>query len=177
LNAGTATISLAQKATPVAGVQATNYTVTPVVTVSSNLNAQTFAAKALGTVTFEGTNLLAPWVSDGSNGTNNVIRLRNWTTTAISPVKASLLNPTTSGTSGTAASTATCELGTIPASGELVITSAHLTTCFGSFKRSDVRLTIQGSDSAITAKTRSSTAGVSTENILGGGISGATTKD
>jgi len=177
LNGATATISLAQKTTPVAGVEAKNYTVTPVVTLSSGLNAPTFAAKALGTVTFEGTSLYAPWVSDGSNGTNNVIRLGNKTTTDISSVKASLLNPTTAGTSGTVASTATCELGTIPASGERVITSANLTTCFGAFKRSDVRLTIQGGEADITAKMRSSTAGVTTENILGGGVSGATAQN
>jgi len=166
----TAKFGLVGKATALVGAES-SYTVTPVVTLSSGLTAPTFAATKIGSVTFEGTSLFVPWVSDGSNGTNNVIRIGNKSATvAVTSVKASLLNPTVAGTSGTVASTATCELGTIAAAGELTINSAALTTCFGAFKRSDVRLTVQGAADNLTLKMRSSTAGITTENIVGSGV-------
>lgn len=171
---GTATFGLVNKATALVGTEG-SYTVTPVVTMSTGLTAPTFATAKIGSVSFEGTSLYLPWVSDGSNGTNNVIRIGNKSaTTAVTSVKASLLNPTVAGTSGTVASTATCELGTIAAAGELVINSAALTTCFGAFKRSDVRLTVQGAEANLTLKMRSSTAGVTTENIVGSGVTAST---
>jgi hypothetical protein len=168
--APTATFNLVAKTTPVVAAESA-YTVTPVVTLTNGLTAPTFAAAKLGSVTFEGTSLFVPWVSDGSNGTNNVIRIGNKSATAaVTSVKASLLNPTVAGTSGTVASTATCELGTIAAAGELTINSAALTACFGAFKRSDVRLTVQGGPADLTLKMRSSTAGITTENIVGSGV-------
>jgi hypothetical protein len=167
---GTATFGLVGKATALVGAEG-SYTVTPVLTMSTGLTAPTIAATKIGSVTFEGTSLFVPWVSDGSNGTNNVIRIGNKSATvAVTSVKASLLNPTVAGTSGTVASTATCELGTIAAAGELTINSAALTTCFGAFKRSDVRLTVQGASDNLTLKMRSSTAGITTENIVGSGV-------
>ncbi len=167
----TATFGLVGKATALVGTEGA-YTVTPVITLSSGLTAPTLATTKIGSVSFEGTSLFVPWVSDGSNGTNNVIRIGNKSATvAVTSVKASLLNPATAGTSGTVASTATCELGTIPAAGELTINSAALTTCFGAFKRSDVRLTVQGAADNLTLKMRSSTAGITTENIVGSGVS------
>lgn len=170
----TATFGLVGKATALVGAEG-SYTVTPVVTLSSGLTAPTFAATKIGSVSFDGTSLYLPWVSDGSNGTNNVIRIGNKSATAaVTSVKASLLNPTVTGTSGTVASTATCELGTIAAAGELTINSAALTTCFGAFKRSDVRLTVQGAEANLTLKMRSSTAGITTENIVGSGVTAST---
>jgi hypothetical protein len=171
---GTATFGLVNKATALVGAEG-SYTVTPVLTMSTGLTGPTISTTKIGSVSFEGTSLYLPWVSDGSNGTNNVIRIGNKSaTTAISSVKASLLNPTVAGTSGTVASTATCELGTIAAAGELTINSAALTTCFGAFKRSDVRLTVQGAEANLTLKMRSSTAGITTENIVGSGVTAST---
>ncbi len=168
---GTATFGLVGKTTALVGTEG-SYTVTPVLTMSTGLTAPTIAATKIGSVSFEGTSLFVPWVSDGANGTNNVIRIGNKSATvAVTSVKASLLNPTVAGTSGTVASTATCELGTIAAAGELTINSAALTTCFGAFKRSDVRLTVQGAADNLTLKMRSSTAGITTENIVGSGVS------
>ena len=54
--------------------------------------------------------------------------------------------------------------------GELLVTSETLKACFGAFKRSDVRLTIQGSESSLTAKMRATAAGVQTEATLGSGM-------
>ncbi len=170
----TATFGLVEKAGPLVGVEG-SYSVTPVITLASGLTAPTFTATKLGSVSFEGTSLFVPWVSDGANGTNNVIRIGNKSTTAtVTSVKASLLNPTAKGTSGTVASTTTCELGTIAASGEMAINSAALKTCFGSFTRSDVRLTVQGAAADLTLKMRSSTAGITTENLVGSGVTALT---
>jgi hypothetical protein len=170
----TATFGLVEKTVPLVGVEG-GYSVTPVITLASGLTAPTFAATKLGSVSFEGTALFVPWVSDGVNGTNNVIRIGNKSTTAaVTSVKASLLNPTVKATSGTVASTTTCELGTIAASGEMVINSAALKTCFGSFTRSDVRLTVQGAAADLTLKMRSSTAGITTENLVGSGVTALT---
>jgi hypothetical protein len=169
-----ATFGLVEKTVPLVGVEG-GYSVTPVVTLASGLTAPTFAATKLGSVSFEGTPLFVPWVSDGVNGTNNVIRIGNKSaTTAVTSVKASLLNPTVKATSGTVASTTTCELGTIAVSSEMVINSAALKTCFGSFARSDVRLTVQGAAADLTLKMRSSTAGVTTENLVGSGVTALT---
>jgi len=171
---GSATFGLVGKATALVGAEG-SYAVTPVVTLTTGLNAPTLPTTTLGAVTFEGTSLFAPWVSDGTNGTNNVIRIGNKSdTAAVTSVKASLLNPTVKGTSGTVASTTTCELGTIAVAGELVINSAALKTCFGSFARSDVRLTVQGAADNLTLKMRSSTNGVTTENLVGSGVTALT---
>ena len=162
-------LTLAQKATAVSG-NASAYSVTPVITMPAGLTPLTFASKALGSVSLEGTNFIASWVGDNSNGINYSIRLGNKSATAVSSVTVALLNPYTTGTSGSVASTATCSVGPLPASGELVITSATLTGCFGAFKRSDVRITIQGLSSVMTAKMRTVAAGVVTEQTLGNGV-------
>jgi hypothetical protein len=167
------TISLNQKSTPVVGVESA-YTVTPVITLSTGLNPLTYAAAKIGTVSFEGNSFYAAWVGDGTNGISYSIRLGNRTSSAVASVKASLLNPAVTGTSGTVASTASCEVGPIPASGELVISSDTLKTCFGAFKRSDVKILFQSSVSSLTAKMRTVSAGMVTEAPLGGGSTVAT---
>jgi hypothetical protein len=93
-----AVFHLVGKATPLMGTEGA-YTVSPVVTLGSGLTAPTFATAKLGSVVYEGTPLFVPWVSDGSNGTNNVIRIGNKSATVgVTSVKASLLNPTVAGT-------------------------------------------------------------------------------
>lgn len=172
---GGAIITLAQKATPLVGAESA-YTVTPAITLPSTLTPLTYAAKAIGSVSFEGTSFYAAWVGDGTNGITYSIRLGNRTATAVSSVKATLLNPVTTGTTGTVASTAACEVGPIAASGELIVSSDTLKTCFGAFKRSDVRFIIQASPSSMTAKMRTVSAGMVTEAPLGGGSTAASTQ-
>jgi hypothetical protein len=93
----------------------------------SGLTPPNISATKVGSVSMEGTNLIGPWVCDGANGTINVIRIGDKSTASVvSSFKASLLNPTVQDTAGTAASGATCELGTIAAPGEFVIRSADL---------------------------------------------------
>jgi len=179
---GTAVVGLKQRSasTPVAGTQS-SYTATIVPTMVAGYTAQTYAAATLGTVSFEGASFLAPWVGDGSNGITYTIRLANKTATAIPYATATLLNPNVTGTTGTAGTSGICNLGTIPASGELLVTSASLATCFGAFKRSDVTLTVgTGTTGAsviagVTAKMRASAAGIVSDVTLGGGSTVATT--
>ena len=161
-------ITLAQKSTPVAGSES-SYTVTPVITLPVGMTALTYTAKAIGSVSYEGNAIYAPWVGDGANGSSYTIRLGNRTGTAINSVKVSLVNPFVTGTSGTVASTASCEVGPLPASGELLITNTKLVACFGAFKRSDVKVLFQGAYTSVSAKLRTITAGITTDVPLGNG--------
>jgi hypothetical protein len=163
---GTATVALAQKAVPVAG-NASAYSISPVVTMATGFTAPTFTSKALASVTLEGTNFYAAWVGDGTNGIGYTIRLGNRTSTAATGVVVTVLN-------STATPTATsCAMGSVPASGELLITSAALKTCLGDFGRADLRITVQASPTSMTAKLRSVSAGVINEQSLGGGTAAA----
>ncbi len=161
-------ISLAQKATLLVGTESA-YTVTPVITLPAGNLPLTYTAKALGSTSFEGNSIYAPWVGDGSNGATYAIRLGNRTTAAIGSVKVSLINPYTTGTSGTVTSTASCEVGPLPASGELLITNAKLVACFGAFKRSDVKVLYQGNFVDITAKLRTVSGGITVDVPMGNG--------
>jgi len=166
LKAQTATVVLKQKTTAVAG-NASAYTVTPVVTVAAGLTAPTFATANLGSVSLEGTNFYAAWVGDGTNGISYSIRLGNRTAAQVTGIQVTVLN------SVNAVATATCNVGNLPASGELVITSAALKTCFGSFGRADLRITAQALTTAMTAKMRSVSANIVNEQSLGGGTTTA----
>jgi hypothetical protein len=167
------TVGLKQKATAVAG-NAASYSISAVPTITGLAGSVgvVYPAKALASTALEGTNIYASWVGDGSNGFNYTIRLGNLSPSAISSVKAYLLNPVNTGTSGTVASTATCEVGPIPALKEVLVTSAKLTECFGAFQRADVRLTIQTDQTNLTAKLRvTDPSSGSTTTDLGTGIS------
>jgi len=151
----TGTVGLKQKAVPVAG-GAASYTIAAVPTITglAGTLGVTYPAKALASTGLEGTNIYAAWIGDGTNGYKHTIRLGNLSASQISSVKAYLLNPITTGTTGTVAATATCEVGPILPLGELLVTSAMLKTCFGAFTRADVRLTIQTDQTNLTAKLR-----------------------
>jgi len=162
LQAAGVNVTLTAKATPVAG-NASAYSITPVVTMGAGYTAPTLSAVTLGAVTLEGTNFFAPWVGDGTNGITYTIRLGNRAATAVSGITVTLLN------SQNVATATTCNAGTLPASGELLITSASLKTCFGAFGRGDLRITAQAVSSTMTAKMRSVSANVVNEQSLGGG--------
>lgn len=166
LQAQVLTVGLAQQATPVAG-NASDYSLGVEVEMGAGYTAPTFDAIDLGSVALEGTNFFAAWVGDGTNGINFLIRLGNRAAAEVTGVSVALLN-SLNDTAET-----TCVVGTLPASGELLITSASLKACFGSFGRADLRITVQASDSSITAKMRSVSAGVVNEQSLGGGTTPA----
>lgn len=174
--AGTAVVGLKQASAlvSVAGTQS-GYTASIVPTVTAGYTAQSYAPVALGTVSYEGVSFLAPWVGDGSNGITYTIRIGNRGVDALPYATATLLNPTTADTTGTATD-GICNLGAVPASGELLVTSSTLATCFGAFKRSDVTITIGAGAAAgaVTAKMRASAAGIVSDVTLGGGATVAT---
>ena len=162
LQAQTLTFGLSQQTPAVAG-NASDYSLAVEVAMGSGYTAPTFDSIPLGSVALEGTNFFAAWVGDGTNGINYTIRLGNRTATAVTGVSVALLN------SLNATTVTTCAVGTLPASGELLITSASLNACFGNFGRADLRITVQAGTTAVTAKMRSVSAGVVNEQSLGGG--------
>ncbi len=166
LQAQTLTVGLTQQDTPVAG-NASDYSLGVEVEMGAGYTAPTFASIPLGSVALEGTNFFAAWVGDGTNGITYTIRLGNRTATAVTGVSVALLN-SLNDTDET-----TCVVGTLPASGELLITSASLNACFGNFGRADLRITVQAADTGVTAKMRSVSAGVINEQSLGGGTTTA----
>jgi len=179
--AGTGKVGLAQVASTAVSVAESSYTISMVPTLATGYTAGSYSTKTLGRLTYEGTSFLAPWIGDGANGINYTVRLANRTTTAIPYVQVTLLNPYTTGTSGSVASTAACSVGSIPASGELLIQSSTLSACFGAFKRSDVTITA-GSTSGtlnanLTAKVRATAVnGTVSEVTLGAGTNTALTQ-
>jgi len=166
LQAQTLTVGLSQQDPIVAG-NASDYSLGVEVEMGAGYTAPTFDAIDLGSVALEGTNFFAAWVGDGTNGITYTIRLGNRTATAVTGVSVALLN------SLNATTETTCAVGTLPASGELLITSASLKACFGSFGRGDLRITVQAADTGVTAKMRSVSAGVVNEQSLGGGTTTA----
>jgi hypothetical protein len=166
LQAQILTVGLSQQATAVAG-NASDYSLGVEVEMGAGYTAPTFASIPLGSVALEGTNFYAAWVGDGTNGINYSIRLGNRAAAAVTGVSVALLNSLNETTE------TTCVVGTLPASGELLITSASLNACFGNFGRADLRITVQASDSSVTAKMRSVSAGVVNEQSLGGGTTTA----
>jgi hypothetical protein len=179
--AGTGKIGLAQVATTAVSVAESSYTVSMVPTLATGYTASTYATKTLGKLTYEGATFLAPWMGDGSNGINYTVRLANRTATPIPFVQVTLLNPYTTGTSGSVASTAPCSVGSIPASGELLIQSSTLSACFGAFKRSDVTISAGSTtgtlNANLTAKYRATSVnGTVSEVTLGAGTNTALTQ-
>ena len=163
----TLTVGLSQQATAVAG-NASDYSLGVEVEMGAGYTAPTFASIPLSSVALEGTNFFAAWVGDGTNGINYSIRLGNRTAAAVTGVSVALLNSLNETTE------TTCVVGTLPASGELLITSAKLLACFGAFGRSDVRLTIQGNASDMVAKLRiTSPDGSASDTALGTGVADA----
>jgi len=153
----TGKVGLAQVASTAATIAESTYTISMVPTLATGYTAVSYSTKTLGKLTYEGTSVYAPWVGDGTNGISYTIRLSNSSaTTAIPFVQALLTSPYTTGTSGSVASTANCSVGTVPAAGELLVTSAILQACFGNFKRADVTLIVGSSaaPAATTAKMR-----------------------
>jgi len=166
------TVGLATATVPLVGSESA-YTVTPTVTMATPATwaAPVFAAKTIGSVSYQGTTFYAPWFGDGSNGIGYTVRLSNAGTTAIPFVQLKLASPFVAATSGTVAGTATCSVGTVPAKGELLITSAMAASCFGGFKRGDLTvITGNASTAATTAKMRATAVnGTVTEVTLGTG--------
>jgi len=173
--AGTAVVGVAQAGATAAAISEGGYTISVVPTLAAGYTAGAYATKTLGSLTYEGLSFIAPWIGDGSNGINTTIRLNNTGATALPFVQVKLVSPFTTGTSGTVVSTANCTVGTVPASGELLISSATLQACFGNFKRADVTVVVGSTSlSTVTAKARTTSVnGTVSEVTLGKGSGNA----
>jgi len=122
-----------------------------------------------GSVTLEGTNFTAPWVS-GTGAATSVIRISNSNSAESGAVTVRLLNAVkvVGGVATPVASSAVYNAGVVPAGADLQITSAQLVGAFGDFTRGDVQVTINSSTAGFTAKMRNTRDGASFEQSLAG---------
>ena len=128
-------------------------------------SAGTAASITLGSVTYQGTSILAPWVPDGTNGFQPVIRLSSMSGAALPAYTVTILNPL-----ATTANSNVCNFAA-PGSASVLITSSNLTNCFGNYGNSDFLISVQGTAPNLTAKLRivNGSTGVVTEQSLGSG--------
>jgi len=152
--------------------RAYSMTVTPK-TSGTSFTAPSAKTQALQTVGLEGTNLNVPWVAGSQSPSSVVLRVANNGSTDTGAVTLLLKSPVRN--SGTTVGATTCtsstltSLAKIVAGGELTISSADLTTCFGDFKRADLIMTVQAPKDDLTAKMRLTTSsGQISETSLGG---------
>jgi hypothetical protein len=120
----------------------------------------------LGTIGYEGVTIKAAWIGDGTNGFDFRIRIANQASTPLGEVKVLLLNPTSTATASSYVVTPS-----VPALGELTISSAQLKAALGSFGRSDLKVIVQGAQDNISAKMRviNGATGIVNEQTLGFG--------
>lgn len=147
------------------------YTVTWAPKAAANFSVPAASTADAGTVTLEGTNFVAPWVS-GSGASTSVIRVSNSNSAASGAVTVRLVNgvKVVNGVSTPVASTAVLNAGVVPAGADLQITSAQLVAAFGDFTRGDVQVTINSTGVGFTAKMRNTRDGVTFEQSLGAGL-------
>lgn len=123
------------------------------VTGSSYSTATESASGALGSVVRQGTTILLPWTSSQTNaavtGSNNIVRIGNRTNAPIAGVFARVVNSSASGF----ANSSLVPLGvTIPAGGELLLTSETLQAALGDFARGDIEVVIEAESSALSVR-------------------------
>lgn len=111
---------------------------------------------ALETIGRDGTNVVMPWMNSSAvqarTGTNNVIRLGNISSGATGPVFAQVLNSVNSATGYTPAAAPVQIAPSIAANGELVVTTAALTSALGEWGRGDVQISVEAPPATITAR-------------------------
>lgn len=147
------------------------YTITFAPTVAAAFNAPTASSAAAGTISLDGVNFVAPWVS-GTGAATSVIRISNSSDTPSGPVTVRLKNAVkvVSGVSTPVTSDVVYAAGTVPAGGDLQINSNALVGAFGDFTRGDFQVTIQSSAAPLTAKLRNTRDGQTFEQSLGTGL-------
>lgn len=120
-----------------------------------------------GSITLEGTNFTAPWVS-GTGAATSVIRISNSNSVASGAVSVRLISAVkvVNGVATPYTSSAVLDAGTVPAGADLQITSKMLTDAFGDFTRGDVQITINSSTDGFFAKMRNTRDGQTFEQSL-----------
>ena len=107
----------------------------------------------LETTTLQGFKIDAPWFGGSKAATPSLVRLSNSASVATGAVTLVLSNPVLA--SGDSLTASTCSIAAgVPATGELLVDTARVTTCFGNFIRGDLAITVQGTVDRLSAKMR-----------------------
>lgn len=147
-----------------------DYTVTWATKLKADFTAPAASTADAGTVTLQGTNFVAPWVS-GTGLATSVIRVSNSNGSASAPVTVRMISGTkvVNGVATPFVSTAApLVLGSVPANGDMQVNSGQLVAHFGEFTRGDFRITINQDDTGLVAKMRSTRDGQTFEQSLAG---------
>ena len=145
-----------------------DYTVTYATKLKSGFTAPAASTADAGTITLEGTNFVAPWVS-GTGAAASVIRVSNSNGAASVPVTVRMISGTqvVNGVATPFVSTAApLVVGAVPANGDLQITSSQLVAHFGAFTRGDFRVTVNQPETGLVAKLRNTRDGQTFEQSL-----------
>jgi hypothetical protein len=147
-------------------ILAGTYTAVVSYTPQSGFNGPTAATQPVGIVSLQGTSIIAPWVGDGTNGYQGVIRISNLSNAAIPAFTVTALNPV----NALGSNPATCSFAS-PGTATTTVSSAMLNNCFGTYGNSDFRITFPVVSTSLAAKLRiiNASTGVVTEQSLGSG--------
>jgi len=107
----------------------------------------------LETTTLQGFRIDAPWFGGSKAATPSLVRLSNGASVATGAVTLVLKNPVLAAGDTLTASTCSIAAG-VPATGELLINAAQVTSCFGNFIRGDMEITVQGTVDRLSGKMR-----------------------
>ncbi len=129
----------------------------------------------LETIGQQGAFVDAPWISGSVAAFPSIIRMTNNGTTATGAISLTLSSVVdgVAGTPRTCTSTGGTNVGALPAlagiapGGELLVDTAAVTTCFGNFRRGDLRITFVGGSDNVAIKQRILSGGVAAESSLG----------
>ncbi len=139
------------------------------------LNPSPTVTNPLEIIGQQGTYVDAPWISGNVATFPSVIRLTNNGTASTGPISLTLSSVVdgVAGTPRTCTGTGGPNVGTLPAlsgiapGAELLVDTLAVTTCFGNFRRGDLRITFQGSSDNVAIKQRILSGGVAAESSLG----------
>jgi hypothetical protein len=139
------------------------------------LNPSLTVTNPLEIIGQQGTYVDAPWISGNVAAFPSIIRMTNNGTSATGPISLALSSVVdgVAGTPRSCTSTGGTNVGALPAlagiapGGELLVDTAAVTTCFGNFRRGDLRITFQGSSDSVSIKQRIISGSVASESSLG----------
>jgi hypothetical protein len=149
-------------------IPVSDYSANIAFTLAAGYAPQANGGGALESIEREGTNFIAPWFGGSGAQTQSQIRLSS-TGQASGAVRVTVTNGVFNfNGSPTNFPTTTCaQTFQVPADGDLVISSGTMQSCFGTFTRGDVLITVEGAAAGLTAKMRNTSAQGNFETTLG----------
>lgn len=136
--------------TSVASPQSTTVAIQAIA--SALLNPSATVTSPLELIGQQGTVINAPWFGGSRAVASSVVRLSSAAGTG--GVSLTLNNPLYQTGDTPGATTCNNAFTSIPAGGEVVIDVTRVTSCFGNFRRGDLQIVVNGSQSGLTAKMR-----------------------